>query len=138
MRGPGTVLAASLAAFPATATLDDSPQVSYRGLCQMAEVCTPDGTCGTTPALGDLLVVIEPDGTWMGQNEADLSSIDHYPTLDDALPLPRLDTSRRSFLTDLPPEDAARRFALRVQTPRPETREPVLRGQYFVIRCLAQ
>lgn len=124
-------------ATPAAATLVDTTANTYSGLCQMTQTCTSEGACGVTPALGDMLLVVAPDTTWMGRRDDDLAPVDHYATLQDALPLPRLDTRRRTFLTDLPPDGTARRFAVRIQTLRPETGDPVLRPQYFVLTCEA-
>ena len=101
----------------------------------MTHTCTAEGACGVTPALGDMLLVLTPETTWMGRTDADLAAVDHFATLQDAMPLPRLDTRRRTFLTDLPPNGTARRFAVRIQTLRPETGDPVLRPQYFVLTC---
>ena len=135
MRGHWSVALLALAA-PASATLDEIPDTTYSGLCQMTETCTSEGVCGTTPAVGDLLLVITDSDTFMGQTDANLASVDHYPTLDAALPLPPRDT-RRTFLTDLPPDGSARRFAVRIQTQDPQTQAPVLRPQYFVLTCEA-
>lgn len=135
MRGLWVVLVLGLTG-PVSATLDDGGQdAAYRGFCQMTQTCTSDDLCGATPVLGDLLVVVEDGRTWMGRDEASLEPIDRYGSLADALPLPRTDTRRRTFLTDLPPEGTARRFAVRIQTLRAETGDPILRGQYFVLRC---
>lgn len=128
---------AALLPASALATLDDAvPDATYRGLCQMTEACLDNGACGAVPALGDLLLTIDAGGTRMGRREADLAPVDHLPTLADALPLPRIEDARRTFLTDLPTDDAyARRFAVHVQTRHPETGAPALRPQYFVLTC---
>lgn len=134
-----SAMAAALSvAAPALAALEDLTPEVYRGICVMTETCTDTGACGTTPALGELLVVIDGAETLMGRSEGDLRQIDRFAALQDALPLPRLSDFRREFLVDLPSEGRHRRFAVHVQTTDPQTDAPTLRPQYFVLSCEAQ
>lgn len=128
-------LLAMVLATPAFATLDAIPTEGYRGLCQMNEACDASGICGPMPVFGDMILVIDGDGTQVGRTEADLSPADHFSTLQDALPLPHIDSHRREFLVDLPPEGTARRFALYVQRSDVRTGAPILRPRYFVLQC---
>lgn len=129
------VLCAALAT-PAVATLDETTtSPPYRGICQMDETCNSSGACGVTPALGELLLSIDAHGTQMGRNEADLSPIDHFATLEDALPLPQIEGLRRTFLVDLPGDGPTRRFSVRVQIVDGDAF--ALRPQYFVLSCLS-
>lgn len=127
-----------LLATPALAALDEDPTgVGYRGVCQMNETCNAAGACGVTPALGDMLLVTDAQGTQMGRDEGDLAPVDHFATLQDALPLPQINGFRRTFLVDLPPNGSTRRFAVHVQLIDGDTGAPVLRPQYFVLQCVA-
>lgn len=124
-------------ASPTMAALDDAPtSISYRGICVMDQTCTEDGACGGTPVLGELLLLLDEHGAQMGRDEADLSPVDHYPTLEDALPLPELEGFRRTFLVDHPPEGRSRRFAVHVHLIDPDSGASMLRPQYFVMTCL--
>lgn len=137
--GLTTAMAAALCcAAPALAALEDLTPEAYRGICVMTETCTDTGACGATPALGELLVVIEGAETLMGRREGDLRQIDRFAALQDARPLPRLSDFRREFLVDLAPDGRRRRFAVHVQTTDPQTNAPTLRPQYFVLSCEVQ
>ncbi|WP_341861336.1 hypothetical protein [Gymnodinialimonas sp. 57CJ19] len=137
--GVTTAMAAAFCvAAPALAALEDLTPEAYRGICVMTQTCTDTGACGTTPALGELLVVISESATHMGRNEGDLRQIDRFGALEDALPLPRTSDFRREFLVDLAPDGRHRRFAVHVQTTDPQTDAPALRPQYFVLSCEGQ
>ncbi|WP_224814811.1 hypothetical protein [Hasllibacter sp. MH4015] len=128
---------AMLACGPVLAALDDEPlSDTYSGLCTMDAACDADGHCTRIPALGELVIRITPEATRMGRpDEETLDMIDHYPTLDAALPLPALDNHRRSFLTDAPAEGAARRFHLHVQIAEPAPGQPALSPRHFRLTC---
>ncbi len=136
MRAALTPLALCLAS-PAIAALgDDTTSAPYRGICTMPQICSATAGCAATPVIGEVLITIDGDGTAMGRRDQDLTPIDHYPTLDDAFPLPAIETHRRSFLVDLPPQGRTRRFAIHIQLLDAQTRDPVLRPRYWVLDCL--
>lgn len=124
-------------ASPAMAALgDEDTSAGYRGICTMPQSCLDTVGCTATPSFGELLLSIEGDVTTLGRNDQDASPIDRYPTLESAFPLPEIETHRRSFLVDLPPEGRTRRFALHVQIIDAQTQEPILRPRSFVLECL--
>lgn len=132
-----TLAVAICTASPALATLDEVPtDAPYRGICLMSEICTSNGACGFTPALGELLLVTDADGTQLGRDDADLAPVDRFSTLQDALPLPEIEGFRRTFLVDLPADGRIRRFAVHVQIIDGDTGAPTLRPQYFVLACV--
>lgn len=130
-------ICASLAT-PAVATLDEAAtSAPYLGICQMDQTCNSNGACGSTPALGEMLLSIDADGAQIGRNDADFAPIDHFATLQDALPLRQIEGFRRTFLVDLPADGATRRFSVRVQIVDADTGAPALRPQHFILSCLA-
>ncbi len=139
-RTPLPTLSAMICVMLATPTLaalgDEITPTDYRGLCIMPQTCSDTTGCTATPVLGELLLTTEDGQTALGRSNEDLSPIDHYPTLDDAFPLPQMEAHRRSFLVDLPPDGRIRRFALHIQIIDAQTREDALRPRYYVLECL--
>jgi len=123
-------------ALPAFAAPDDAPtNAPYSGICTMPQACMAQSGCAMMPVLGELLIRVTARETSLGQSEADLARLDHFATLQEALPLPRIEGFRRSFLVDLPSVGAIRRFAVHVQLIDAESGAPVLRPRYFVLEC---